>query len=83
MVPVEKGLRDSDIDKRNVHEDVLVGGSTRIPKVQAMIREIFKDKEPHTSINPDEAIACGASAQAATLTGEGGPRRRRTCCCST
>ena len=71
MVPVEKGLRDSDIDKRSVHEDVPVGGPTRILKVQAMILELFNDKEPNTSINPDEAIACGASAQAATLTGEG------------
>merc|ERR1719258_778504 len=54
MGPVEKCLRDSGIDKRNVHEVVLVGGSTRIPKVQAMIQEFFNGKEPNRSINPDE-----------------------------
>merc|ERR1719471_2456189 len=70
MVPVEKCLRDSGIDKRNVHEVVLVGGSTRIPKVQSMIQEFF-NKEPCKSINPDEAVAYGAAVQAAILTGEG------------
>merc|ERR1719482_2430544 len=72
MGPVEKCLRDSGIDKRNVHEVVLVGGSTRIPKVQAMIQEFFNGKEPNRSINPDEAVAYGAAVQAAILTGEGG-----------
>jgi L1 cell adhesion molecule like protein len=71
MGPVEKCLRDSGIDKRNVHEVVLVGGSTRIPKVQAMIQEFFNGKEPNRSINPDEAVAYGAAVQAAILTGEG------------
>ena len=71
MGPVEKCLRDSGIDKRNVHEVVLVGGSTRIPKVQAMIQEFFNGKEPNRSINPDEAVAFGAAVQAAILTGEG------------
>merc|ERR1719468_933716 len=52
MGPVEKCLRDSGIDKRNVHEVVLVGGSTRIPKVQSMIQEFFNGKEPNRSINP-------------------------------
>merc|ERR1711884_336645 len=65
------GLRDSGIDKRNVHEVVLVGGSTRIPKVQSMIQEFFNGKEPCRSINPDEAVAFGAAVQAAILTGEG------------
>jgi len=69
--PVEKCLRDSGIDKRNVHEIVLVGGSTRIPKVQQMIQEFFNGKEPCKSINPDEAVAFGAAVQAAILTGEG------------
>merc|ERR1711885_6716 len=55
----------------NVHEVVLVGGSTRIPKVQAMIQEFFNGKEPCKSINPDEAVAYGAAVQAAILTGEG------------
>merc|ERR1712029_840787 len=71
MGPVEKCLRDSGIDKRNVHEVVLVGGSTRIPKVQSMIQEFFNGKEPCRSINPDEAVAYGAAVQAAILTGEG------------
>merc|ERR1711988_1611178 len=71
MGPVEKCLRDSGIDKRNVHEVVLVGGSTRIPKVQTMIQEFFNGKEPCKSINPDEAVAFGAAVQAAILTGEG------------
>merc|ERR1712147_497982 len=72
MGPVEKCLRDSGIDKRNVHEVVLVGGSTRIPKVQSMIQEFFNGKEPCRSINPDEAVAYGATVQAAILNGEGG-----------
>merc|ERR1711979_45203 len=71
MGPVEKCLRDSGIDKRNVHEVVLVGGSTRIPKVQSMIQEFFNGKEPCKSINPDEAVAFGAAVQGAILTGEG------------
>merc|ERR1719401_534133 len=70
MGPVEKCLRDSGIDKRNVHEVVLVGGSTRIPKVQSMIKEFFNGKEPCKSINPDEAVAYGAAVQAAVLKGE-------------
>merc|ERR1711868_244268 len=71
MGPVEKCMRDSGIDKRNVHEVVLVGGSTRIPKVQAMIQEFFNGKEPNKSINPDEAVAFGAAVQAAILTNQG------------
>merc|ERR1712078_505236 len=71
MGPVEKCMRDSGIDKKAVHEVVLVGGSTRIPKVQAMIQEFFNGKEPNRSINPDEAVAYGAAVQAAILTGEG------------
>ncbi|EER12210.1 heat shock protein 70, putative [Perkinsus marinus ATCC 50983] len=71
MGPVEKVLRDAGIDKRSVNEIVLVGGSTRIPKVQSMIKEFFNGKEPAKSINPDEAVAYGAAVQAAILTGEG------------
>merc|ERR1711924_165768 len=70
MGPVEKCLRDSGIDKRNVHEVVLVGGSTRIPKVQQLIQEFFNGKEPCRSINPDEAVAYGAAVQAAILGGD-------------
>jgi len=71
MTPVEKALKDSGIDKKNVHDVVLVGGSTRIPKVQQLIQEFFNGKEPNRSINPDEAVAYGAAVQAAILTGEG------------
>ncbi|KAF4694503.1 70-kilodalton heat shock protein [Perkinsus olseni] len=71
MGPVEKVLKDSGIDKKSVNEVVLVGGSTRIPKVQSMIKEFFNGKEPAKSINPDEAVAYGAAVQAAILTGEG------------
>merc|ERR1712076_162257 len=72
MGPVEKCMRDSGIDKKNIHEIVLVGGSTRIPKVQAMLQEFFNGKEPNKSINPDEAVAYGAAVQAAILTNQGG-----------
>ncbi|KAF4658699.1 70-kilodalton heat shock protein [Perkinsus chesapeaki] len=71
MGPVEKVLKDSGIDKKGVDEIVLVGGSTRIPKVQSMIKDFFNGKEPAKSINPDEAVAYGAAVQAAILTGEG------------
>merc|ERR1711871_82078 len=69
--PVEKVLRDSEIDKRSVHEVVLVGGSTRIPKVQSLLQDFFGGKEPCKSISPDEAVAYGAAVQAAILSGEG------------
>jgi heat shock 70kDa protein 1/2/6/8 len=69
MDPCEKVLRDSKIAKNQVHEIVLVGGSTRIPKVQAMLSEFFNGKEPCKSINPDEAVAFGATVQAAILSG--------------
>ncbi|OAY31828.1 heat shock 70 kDa protein [Manihot esculenta] len=68
---VEKCLLDAKIDKRQVHEVVLVGGSTRIPKVQQMLSDFFNGKELCKSINPDEAVAYGAAVQAAILTGEG------------
>lgn len=70
MDPVEKVLRDSKIDKSSVHEIVLVGGSTRIPKIQKMVSEFFNGKEPNKSINPDEAVAYGAAVQAAILSGD-------------
>ena len=69
LEPVEKVLRDSRIDKRSVHEVVLVGGSTRIPKVQQLIQQFFNGKEPNKSINPDEAVAYGAAVQGAILEG--------------
>ena len=72
--PVEKVLRDSKMDKGQIHDVVLVGGSTRIPKVQSLLQDFFNGKELCKSINPDEAVAYGAAVQAAILAGitEGG-----------
>lgn len=71
MDPVEKVLKDAKIDKSSVHDVVLVGGSTRIPKIQQLLQDFFNGKELCKSINPDEAVAYGAAVQAAILTGEG------------
>ncbi len=71
MDPVEKVLRDAKMDKGAVHEVVLVGGSTRIPKVQSLLQDFFNGKELCKSINPDEAVAYGAAVQGAILSGEG------------
>jgi heat shock 70kDa protein 1/2/6/8 len=71
MPPVENVLKDSGLGKGQVHEIVLVGGSTRIPKVQAMLSDFFNGKTLNKSINPDEAVAYGAAVQAAILTGQG------------
>jgi len=68
--PVEKVLQDAKMSKSDVHEVVLVGGSTRIPKVQELIKNFFNGKEPCKNINPDEAVAYGAAVQAAILTGK-------------
>ena len=70
LEPVEKVLRDSKIDKQSVDEIVLVGGSTRIPRIQKLVSDFFNGKEPNKSINPDEAVAYGAAVQAAILTGD-------------
>jgi L1 cell adhesion molecule like protein len=70
MEPVEKVLKDSRLSKSQVHEIVLVGGSTRIPKVQELLVEFFNGKELNKSINPDEAVAYGATVQAAILSGD-------------
>eukprot|EP00253_Pinus_taeda_P016942 PITA_16942 len=71
MEPVEKCLRDAKMDKRSIHDVVLVGGSTRIPKVQSLLQDLFNGKELCKNINPDEAVAYGAAVQAAILSGEG------------
>merc|ERR1712055_14148 len=68
--PVEKALRDAKMDKSSIHDIVLVGGSTRIPKVQKLLQDFFNGKELNKSINPDEAVAYGAAVQAAILTGD-------------
>jgi len=72
IAPVEKVLRDAKMEKRQVQDIVLVGGSTRIPKVQQLLQEFFNGKELNKSINPDEAVAYGAAVQGAILSGEGG-----------
>ena len=67
--PVKQALSDSGLDQSKIDEVVLVGGSTRIPRVQVMVRELF-GKEPHRGVNPDEVVAVGAAVQAGVLTGE-------------
>jgi len=69
--PVQRVLKDASMSKSEIHEVVLVGGSTRIPKVQALLKEFFNGKEPCKSVNPDEAVAYGAAVQAAILGGGG------------
>merc|ERR1712203_618829 len=64
------GLEDADLTKKEVDEIVLVGGSTRIPKVQTLVKDFFDKKEPSRGINPDEAVAYGAAVQAGVLSGE-------------
>ena len=68
--PVEKALRDAKLDKSQIHDIVLVGGSTRIPKNQKLLQDFFNGKELNKSINPDEAVAYGAAVQAAILSGD-------------
>lgn len=70
LEPVEKALRDAKMDKSKIHEVVLVGGSTRIPKIQKMLQDFMGGKELNKSINPDEAVAYGAAVQAAILKGD-------------
>merc|ERR1719493_419744 len=72
LKPVQKVLEDADMQKKDIDEIVLVGGSTRIPKVQQLIKDFFNGKEPSRGINPDEAVAYGAAVQAGILSGEGG-----------
>ncbi|ELT89714.1 hypothetical protein CAPTEDRAFT_18512 [Capitella teleta] len=70
LKPVQKVLEDSDLAKNEIHEIVLVGGSTRIPKVQQLVKDHFGGKEPSRGINPDEAVAYGAAVQAGVLSGD-------------
>lgn len=70
LEPVEKALKDAKLDKSSIHDVVLVGGSTRIPKIQSMLQNFFCGKQLNLSINPDEAVAYGAAVQAAILSGE-------------
>lgn len=68
--PVEKALKDAKLDKNSIQDIVLVGGSTRIPKIQSLLQNFFNGKKLNLSINPDEAVAYGAAVQAAILSGE-------------
>ena len=70
--PVKQVLKDSGIDKKDVGQIVLVGGSTRIPKVQEILSQYFNGKELNKEINPDEAVAYGAAVQGAILSGSSG-----------
>ncbi|XP_052145788.1 heat shock 70 kDa protein BIP2 [Oryza glaberrima] len=70
--PVRKAIADAKLKKSDIDEIVLVGGSTRIPKVQELLKEMFDGKEPTKGINPDEAVAYGAAVQGSIISGEGG-----------
>src|SRR5581483_7225180 len=70
LEPVRKVLKDAKMEKKDIHEIVLVGGSTRIPKIQSLLQDFFDGKELNKSINPDEAVAYGAAVQAAILSGD-------------
>lgn len=72
LKPVQKVMEDADLKKEEVQEIVLVGGSTRIPKVQSLLKDFFNGKEPSRGINPDEAVAYGAAVQAGVISGEEG-----------
>jgi len=72
LTPVQKVMDDSELKKSEIDEVVLVGGSTRIPKVQQLLKDFFNGKEPSKGINPDEAVAFGAAVQGGILSGEGG-----------
>ncbi|CAN6718491.1 unnamed protein product [Malus baccata var. baccata] len=72
MGPVKKAMDDAGLEKRQIDEIVLVGGSTRIPKVQQLLKDYFDGKEPNKGVNPDEAVAYGAAVQGSILSGEGG-----------
>ncbi|EFJ29073.1 hypothetical protein SELMODRAFT_440900 [Selaginella moellendorffii] len=72
MGPVKKAMDDANLQKSEIHEIVLVGGSTRIPKVQQLLKDFFDGKEPNKGVNPDEAVAFGAAVQGGILSGEGG-----------
>lgn len=76
MKPVAQVLKDAGVKKEDIDDVVLVGGSTRIPKVQELLKEYFDGKEPSKGINPDEAVAWGAAVQGGVLW-----RRRSSRCC--
>merc|ERR1712079_129497 len=69
MKPVQQVLKDAELTKKDIDDIVLVGGSTRIPKIKQLIKEFFNGKEPRSGVNPDEAVAEGAAVQACILSG--------------
>jgi heat shock protein 5 len=72
MGPVKKAMDDAGLQKSQIDEIVLVGGSTRIPKVVQLLKDYFDGKEPSKGVNPDEAVAYGAAVQGSILSGDGG-----------
>ncbi|KAM0919238.1 hypothetical protein ACQ4PT_008352 [Festuca glaucescens] len=70
MAPVNKAMQDAGLSKADIDEVVLVGGSTRIPKIQQLLKDYFEGKEPHKGVNPDEAVAYGAAVQASIVRGD-------------
>lgn len=70
MSPIEEALKESGLEKNQIDEIVLVGGSTRIPKIRQMVQDYFDGKEPNTGINPDEAVAYGAAVQGSIICGD-------------
>ncbi|KAL3635282.1 Heat shock 70 kDa protein bip3 [Castilleja foliolosa] len=83
MGSVEWALKDASLKKTDIHEIVLVGGSTRIPKVQQMLRDFFDGKEPMKGVNPDDAVVYGAAIQGGIMNGEGVEQNDWIClsCC--
>ena len=82
MGPVKKAMEDAGLQKSQIDEIVLVGGSTRIPKVQQLLKDYFDGKEPNKGVNPDEAVAYGAAVQGSILSGEGGEETKGTTVCN-
>ncbi|CAD5170607.1 unnamed protein product [Musa acuminata subsp. malaccensis] len=79
MRPVKKAMEDAGLEKHQIDEIVLVGGSTRIPNVQQLLlKDLFDGKEPNKDVNPDEAVAYGAAVQGSILSGEGGDETKDT-----
>jgi heat shock protein 5 len=78
MGPVKKAMDDAGLQKSQIDEIVLVGGSTRIPKVVQLLKDYFDGKEPSKGVNPDEAVAYGAAVQGSILSGDGGDEIKGT-----
>jgi len=79
LKPVETCLKDAKLSKSQIHDIVMVGGSTRIPKVIKMLKEYFNGRDPNKSINPDEAVAYGAAIQAAIISSDSNNDKLKGC----